>query len=1412
MGFFRAIRGPLWLALCIAGVALLLTCEVGPRENGDSDTAHTVDDDSADPPAMGVAPGGVSFDVGSVIHQIQFAFRWAEDAYQGGGAMYSARVTTTGRLSFFSGHDVDRPLELQTVAVLRDGWSASESAHDAIAGDGRLLIHRGRVTEWLANQPTGVQQGWSFLARPDGEGDLIVRVSASGQDLVAVTETGIHFADEPSGLGTRYGRATWIDAAGTETDIAPTWIGGVIELRMPADVVDATVFPAVLDPMIEPEFPIDNPMYPPADEGQSGASIAFNGELYLVVWNDRRDFAVLGFDVYGARVSVQGRVLDPNGIPIVAANNTQFMPAVASDGQDFLVAWQDPRNGSQDILARRVLADGTPLDPEPIQVFVGGGSQTNPSVTFGDENYLVVWDDDRSLYHDIYANRITPTGQQLDGNGFVISNSGGLQRRPRAAFDGDNFLVVWQDNRNAVTTGEDIYAARVSPDTTVLDPGGIRVSNNPADQTTPSVSYGGMNFFVVWNDTRDDSGDVFGARVSSSGSVLDSAGIPISQATGDQNNPAVAFGGGAYLVTWTDRRGADQDIYAARVAGSGTVLDPNGFVVCDFVAEQSYPAMVFDGEKFLVGWQDYRDAVNSDTNIVGAFIDSETAVWPRDGVVISASRPANLEEQAAVAFGAANYLVVWRDLRYGSSVDLWGARVTSEGEVLDPMGLPINTSAGEQQNPDVAFGDSVFLVTWEDQRSGDYDIYAARVTIAGEIVDDGGLVVFGGAGDQRDPSVAFADGVFLVVWKDRAGVDLDIRAARVDEDGVVLDPGGIDVSVASGSQEASAVAAGAGQFMAVWHDYRTGGHDIYAARVATDGTVLDTDGLIVCDADGVQISPTITYDDNNFFVAWEDLRDIQADIYAARIDADGHVLDPNGFPLISEAAGQESPAVSFTGFFTLAMWVDFRAGRPNIYGTWIDDEGAVLFPEGVAIDGGDAGTLDPAVASDGDGYSLVVYRGSDEDAVGRMRARRVWLLPVGQPCTQDAECLGEHCVDGVCCNSRCGRGDDGDCQVCDAAGGASADGICTWLGAEVECRPGAGPCDFSETCTGTGPACPEDLFEADTTLCRDSAGPCDAAEYCTGSTAQCPTDWFEGQNHVCREAVAACDAPEYCTGTEVECPADRIAEAGTICRAVVGACDIAETCDGASLTCPPDDHLRSGTECRPVAGICDTSELCEGGTPFCPTDEFKSAGTPCRLAAHDCDAVEYCAGGVANCPADRGQPDETPCADGVFCNGADRCLASACVDHLGDPCHDNLYCNGEEQCDEQNDRCIVENVLECPDDGLWCNGDETCNEETDTCAHTLTPGTRCPDNGVYCDGAEICDEQYDQCTQSGDPCEDDGLFCNGNVTCDEENSACVTVPPPCQPGEICLEAIDECVRPEQPDDFDFDPDVGCGCL
>lgn len=193
------------------------------------------------------------------------------------------------------------------------------------------------------------------------------------------------------------------------------------------------------------------------------------------------------------------------------------------------------------------------------------------------------------------------------------------QRNPKVAFDGvDTYLVVWEQEAY-LDSGKQIYASRIRVTNgvaTSLDPSGIHLLETACSQAKPKVVYGGGVFFVIWQELSElASGtptyfDVKGVRVNSSGNVLDPTGIAISSATYNQINPDVAYDStnDRFFVVWADMRGnVNYQIYGARIDTSGTVLDASGILMYNLATTgwTTYmPIVQATSSKLLVAWSD----------------------------------------------------------------------------------------------------------------------------------------------------------------------------------------------------------------------------------------------------------------------------------------------------------------------------------------------------------------------------------------------------------------------------------------------------------------------------------------------------------------------------------------------------------------------------------------------------------------------------------------------------------------------------------------------------------------------------------------------------------------------------------------------------------------------------------------
>jgi hypothetical protein len=369
-------------------------------------------------------------------------------------------------------------------------------------------------------------------------------------------------------------------------------------------------------------------------------------------------------------------------------------------------------------------------------------SQREPAVASDGTNYLVVWEDNRNG-HSIYGARVSPSGVRLDVNGIPISPGTASSLHPRhpgVASDGTNYLVVWEQADSLSLTTSDIYGARVDTAGNVLDPEGIAISRAVhIDQNEPAVAFGGSSYLVVWEDNRSQYGynDIYGARVDVSGVVQDTAGIPIAPSDYAHYSPQVAFGGTNYLIVWCAERPLGDswiyDVLGTLVNQSGIVLPVSWIPISVGTNNHRHPSAAFDGANYLVVCQDDR---GGGEDIYGIRVTTSGAVVDTVGIPISAAPDSQVVPQ--LAFDGTNYLVVWTDQRRGEN-DIYGALVSPDGVVFGPDSIPVSIAPNNQVAPDVAYCGTNYLVVWSDDRSGQPRNCSARVTPAGIVLDPSGF-------------------------------------------------------------------------------------------------------------------------------------------------------------------------------------------------------------------------------------------------------------------------------------------------------------------------------------------------------------------------------------------------------------------------------------------------------------------------------------------------------------------------------------------------------------------------------------------------------------------------------------------------------------------------------------------------
>ena len=440
-------------------------------------------------------------------------------------------------------------------------------------------------------------------------------------------------------------------------------------------------------------------------------------------------------------------------------------------------------------------------------------------------------------------------------------------------------------------------------------------------------------------------------------------GISIASATESQVHIGVISDnlGGAFLA-WQNNPFGDSDIFAQRVDKIGNKRwEDNGVLVCGSGGNQEYPTLCRDETGgIILAWQ---DASGPDINIyaqrLGAAGESR---WQSNGIPIcTATGDQTLPQIIPDTAGGA--IIVWRDKRYGSATDLFAQRIDSSGTLLwNADGNPITLAGGNQSAHQICEdGSGGAFVTWQDNRNGNYDVFAQRISQGGTNLWTSDVPVVTNAFQQWNPKlIRTADGAIVIAWHDERSGNYDIYAQKLNPDGSVQWTGeGVGVVTALNNQSNVVLAVDEdGGTILSWWDQRSGNYDIYAQKLDNNGQrSWVTAGVPVVAVGGDQFSPCIVSDGSDgVIVVWSDFRNgLDIDLYAQRLDRNGATQwHPDGLVVAAASGNQAYHAVtSDNSGGALLFWQDGRNGQSDLYGASLNDAIRIDSPDGDTVWAGD---------------------------------------------------------------------------------------------------------------------------------------------------------------------------------------------------------------------------------------------------------------------------------------------------------------------------------------------------------------------------------------------------------------------------------------------------------------------------
>lgn len=290
----------------------------------------------------------------------------------------------------------------------------------------------------------------------------------------------------------------------------------------------------------------------PAEPG----GLAWSGTSYAAIYSGGSTH----FDMYRNMRTAAGDVIAPGETRVTEVNADSAGGPIVWIGDRYGVAWQDRRDGDYEIYFTLLKEDGSKAIPDTRLTFAAGFS-IGVSLTFNGDEFLAVWQDERNGAFDIYAQRIGRDGAPIGDNIALTTQNGIPNESPTIVTGLTGVGVVW-------TTGE------VGNHAIVFQAFGQDLKPLPA---TP-------------------------APVNLTDGTTEAVYPTMAYNKGKNNGP------GSYVVAWFDRSATPKAIYGTLLGDDGTLGKPSPVALSNPGPFRSrYPSLRPFGDRVLIVYSDDRD-------------------------------------------------------------------------------------------------------------------------------------------------------------------------------------------------------------------------------------------------------------------------------------------------------------------------------------------------------------------------------------------------------------------------------------------------------------------------------------------------------------------------------------------------------------------------------------------------------------------------------------------------------------------------------------------------------------------------------------------------------------------------------------------------------------------------------------
>ncbi len=322
-----------------------------------------------------------------------------------------------------------------------------------------------------------------------------------------------------------------------------------------------------------------------------------------------------------------------------------------------------------------------------------------------------VWHDDRDGNWEIYYKHSSDNGINWEADR-RLTNFQEYSYYPSIANYGTKVYVVWEDNRDF---SSEIYFKYSTDNGSVWSPD-IRLTNISSIKGFPVISVSDQVVNVFWNDNRDGNYEIY-EKHSVDGGLTWGTDTRITNAPGNSGFVSTSLSGLFLYISWMDYRDGNYEIYFKRSTNIGVSWESD-VRLSNNNASSVYPSISSSNQNVHVVWQDNRDMNNE------IYYNRSTnggANWSTDQRLTN-----DLRESKYPSVAASGDIIhlLWQDNRDYND-EIYYKRSTDNGlSWLSDFRLTNDTN--ESRYPSITLSGATVHILWTDYRYGNYEILYKR--------------------------------------------------------------------------------------------------------------------------------------------------------------------------------------------------------------------------------------------------------------------------------------------------------------------------------------------------------------------------------------------------------------------------------------------------------------------------------------------------------------------------------------------------------------------------------------------------------------------------------------------------------------------------------------------------------------